>query len=97
MARARVHRVTSPVSLTQSELDRVVACHQVLAELVINIADLSHVGLQFANLRLRSLVDRKSIGSSSSKALAVRDPFEELVFKPDKSRFLGLITLLRSP
>ncbi|THD23653.1 Endoribonuclease Dicer 4 [Fasciola hepatica] len=97
MARARVHRAGSPVCLTQSELDRVVACHRVLAELLTNIADLSHVGLQFANLRLRSLVDRKNLGSSGSKTLAVRDPFEELNFMPNESRLLGLVTILSLP
>lgn len=96
MARARVHRAGSPIRLTQSELERVVACHRILAELLTNIADLSHVGLQFANLRLRSVVERKN-GLFGSKTLAVRDPFEELIFSPTGSRLLGLVTFLQLP
>ncbi|KER20115.1 hypothetical protein T265_11263 [Opisthorchis viverrini] len=95
MARARVRHVKS-VILSEEMLEVIIAAHRVIAELLTNIADLSHVGQMGTKQRLDALSHANSEGRPRPCAQNVRDRFSDLHFDPVKSRTLCLVTFFCS-
>ncbi|KAF6775028.1 hypothetical protein AHF37_05656 [Paragonimus kellicotti] len=99
MARARV-RYVKPLRLSSDQLDLITAAHRVLAELLTNLADLSHVCLSDADRKLRDALQTSNTTAPTdclTKHLSIRNRFTELAFDPSASRLLGLITFISLP
>ncbi|CAL8107677.1 unnamed protein product [Calicophoron daubneyi] len=102
MARARF-RLVRKFCLSTSQLEIIISAHKVLAELLTNVGDLSHVGVRYADRKLRALVESNdkiltTVQNDKIKSsVTVRNLFKEMDFCPTNSPILGLVTFLQSP
>ncbi|CAH8558190.1 unnamed protein product [Dicrocoelium dendriticum] len=90
MTRARV-RLIRRLLLTDDQLKLILSAHHIVAELLTNIADLSHVGLRHSDLRLRSVFEQKT---TDPNGVSVRNAYTELEFDPVASRALCLVCIM---
>ncbi|VDP08117.1 unnamed protein product [Schistosoma margrebowiei] len=98
MARSRV-RLTGKFTLNKKELECVESAHHVIAELITNIAHMSHVGYKPSDPLLRAHFDKQNSSTNIPESLRVVlfDRFGDLSFNPEKANILSLVTLIRLP
>ncbi|CAH8463408.1 unnamed protein product [Schistosoma bovis] len=98
MARSRV-RLTGKLTLNKKELECVESAHHVIAELITNIAHMSHVGYKPSDPLLRAHFDKQNSSTNIPESLRVVlfDRFGDLSFNPEKANILSLVTLIRLP